>query len=84
MDRKDLPIERKDFEALVHAIGFEIEHAQVKAGCCSQYANVVPLLETWHFHQIPSEPIGLGRKGNFPISTSNTDEIPRKERIFIP
>ena len=23
-------IEKKDFEALIHAIGFEIEHAQVK------------------------------------------------------
>ena len=30
MESSNHPIERKDFEALIHAIGFEIEHAQVK------------------------------------------------------
>ena len=28
MESSNHPIERKDFEALIHAIGFEIEHAQ--------------------------------------------------------
>ena len=44
MDRKDLPIERKDFEALVHAIGFEIEHAQVKLVVA---ANTQMLFHYW-------------------------------------
>ena len=44
MNRKDLPIERKDFEALVHAIGFEIEHAQVKLVVA---ANTQMLFHYW-------------------------------------
>lgn len=44
MDRKDLPIERKDFEAFVHAIGFEIEHAQVKLVVA---ANTQMLFHYW-------------------------------------
>ena len=37
-------IERKDFEALVHAIGFEIEHAQVKLVVA---ANAQMLFHYW-------------------------------------
>ena len=44
MDRKDLPIGRKEFEALVHAIGFEIEHAQVKLVIA---ANTQMLFHYW-------------------------------------
>ena len=54
MEKKDLPIGRKDFEALVFAVGFEIEHAQVKLVVA---ANAQMLFHYWkigsfiRFHQ---------------------------------
>ena len=44
MDKIALPIERKEFDALVHAIGFEIEHAQVKLVVA---ANTQMLFHYW-------------------------------------
>ena len=44
MERTNHPIERKDFEALVHAVGSEIEHAQVKLVVA---ANTQMLFHYW-------------------------------------
>ena len=57
MDKKYLPIGRKDFEALVHAVGSEIEHAQIKTIVA---ANTQMLFHYWKlgtfikFHQMQS------------------------------
>ena len=57
MDKKYPPIGRKDFEALVHAVGSEIEHAQIKTIVA---ANTQMLFHYWKlgtfikFHQMQS------------------------------
>lgn len=59
--------ERKDFEALIHAIGFEIKHAQVKLIVA---ANAQMLFHYWklgNFILYHQKRLGWGGKVNTPL-----------------
>ena len=79
MESSNHPIERKDFEALIHAIGFEIEHAQVKLIVA---ANAQMLFHYWKlgnlilYHQ---KRLGWGGKVISQISKAIKMHYPEKK-----
>ncbi len=82
MESSNHPIERKDFEALIHAIGFEIEHAQVKLIVA---ANAQMLFHYWklgNFILYHQKRLGWGGKVISQISKAIKMHYPEKERIF--
>lgn len=79
MERSNYPIERKDFEALIHAIGFEIEHAQVKLLVA---ANAQMLFHYWklgNFILYHQKRLGWGGKVISQISKAVKMHYPEKK-----
>lgn len=65
MESSNHPIERKDFEALIHAIGFEIEHAQVKLNALSRKERVLSEKPHLYVSVCPNIPTGGITKNAF-------------------
>jgi len=79
MESSNHPIERKDFEALIHAIGFEIEHAQVKLIVA---ANAQMLFHYWklgNFILYHQKRLGWGGKVISQISKAIKMHYPEKK-----
>lgn len=79
MESSNHPIERKDFEALIHAIGFEIEHAQVKLIVA---ANAQMLFHYWklgNFILYYQKRLGWGGKVISQISKAIKMHYPEKK-----
>lgn len=79
MENLPRPIERKDFEALIHAIGFEIEHAQVKLIVA---ANAQMLFHYWklgNFILYHQKRLGWGGKVINQISKAIKMNYPEKK-----
>ena len=79
MESSNHPIERKDFEALIHAIGFEIEHAQVKLIVA---ANAQMLFHYWklgNFILYHQKRLGWGGKVISQISKAINMHYPGKK-----
>lgn len=79
MENLNHPIERKDFEALIHAIGFEIEHAQVKLIVA---ANAQMLFHYWklgNFILYHQKRLGWGGKVISQISKAIKMHYPEKK-----
>ena len=79
MESSNHPIERKDFEALIHAIGFEIEHAQVKLIVA---ANAQMLFHYWklgNFILYHQKRLGWGGKVISQISKAIKTHYPEKK-----
>ena len=79
METADNQIQRKDFESFIHAIGFEIEHAQVKLIAA---ANVQMLLHYWkigHFILFNQRKLGWGSKVIDTISNAIRKKYPEKK-----
>lgn len=79
MENLNHPIERKDFEALIHAIGFEIEHAQVKLIVA---ANAQMLFHYWklgNFILYHQKRLGWGGKVISQISKAIKIYYPEKK-----
>lgn len=79
MENINHPIERKDFEALIHAIGFEIEHAQVKLIVA---ANAQMLFHYWklgYFIRYYQQRLGWGGKAISRISQAIRMNYPEKK-----
>jgi predicted nuclease of restriction endonuclease-like (RecB) superfamily len=79
MKTPDNKIQRKKFDAFIHAIGLEIEQAQVKLVSA---ANVQMLLHYWkigHFILFNQERLGWGSKVIEKISKAIGDKYPEKK-----
>lgn len=79
MENNNHPIERKDFEALIHAIGFEIEHAQIKLIVA---ANAQMLFHYWklgNFILYHQKRLGWGGKVINQISKAIKMNYPEKK-----
>lgn len=63
-NNREYHIGRTDFDAFVHAVGSEIEQAQVPADYRSQCANAVPLLENGQLYPVSSELARLGKQNH--------------------
>lgn len=79
METDNSPIKRKNFEALIHAIGFEIEHAQVRLIVA---ANTQMLFHYWklgYFIRYYQEKLGWGGKVISQISQAIKMNYPDKK-----
>lgn len=79
MENLNHPIEKKDFEALIYAIGFEIEHAQVKLIVA---ANAQMLFHYWKlgtFIRYYQKRLGWGGKVISQISKAIKMNYPEKK-----
>lgn len=79
MENKNHPIEKKDFEALVHAVGFEIEHAQVRLVVA---ANTQMLFHYWKlgtFIRYHQQRLGWGGKVISQLSKAIRMKYPEKK-----
>lgn len=79
MENSNSSIEKKDFDAFIHAIGSEIEHAQVKLIVA---ANTQMLFHYWklgHFIRYYQTRLGWGGKVINKISQSIKTNYPEKK-----
>ena len=60
MENNNEQVKKGHFDAFVHAVGSEIEQAQVRLITAANAQDVVPLLENGELYTVPPTPTWVG------------------------